>query len=926
VLFILTLLTWISSGAVTTLTQGLGGDQKVFKSPIVHRPGLFCAQDRASWYRRTFTKTVIFCLSYLALGLFTIALLRSSRIHSEESDFCPGVTQHIQQLHQTFKDSGSHILAALLIAPPSSDQTTLRNKIVDYLVPGFKIGEIVKMDQQKNRSPGVYQPIRDRMAHDEAMTFRDAEASERADSLQIGEEDTQTNRAASLAKPSVSWAPDPEHERPRRFNQYMQSRRRDEADGTAAYGYNLNPVSPSSNNTTSTQMSPRDLGFGHFNHHESNISPPAGPIRSVIRKTRSSIFGNRSSLEDEDVPTMPRQSLVYRATSNLFRSTVSSREHASVAAARSVSSPETQGPTGVVRIRDLVMEERARAMSFELDPGRFGFEEKFVGCSALPTESPEESSSTAETVACSAISDDQNDYTDNEGTVFGEDDTEVISENQELLHTPPYAAKVPVPVTQGGQDDREDSQPDSVAWLTDGFSPSSLNLLKDFGTPPRTEIHSPHSYPGFNMADEAASGMDNFDAPPLIGGFGTYEAEQSDITDTSKHRADIRTLARKLITMREAKNSEIQNSKARELAALARAEALGKILNFYGIPFEEVEKIFENEDAFDLTAGTQQTPTKTEFSTNPKGSFGGESGAKSSSHKKSKSQEGGFFKSLIGTTEPSLMAFDQYRERSLMEANVDENDPNLAAKLGVSSRQLPPEAPKPASKEPVPKAKSGVSNLLRRLSSMDNLKRKDTKRSDSSKSKNYSARGASENSHSSQSKDASLTSITEESARGSKSPEEASGPLSRKGQHGSFSGTSSLPASCQQHSRSSGALTGEHGTDLNLALTSLTLDRSRQQRRDAIPQGWAYMSVSKNGNQEEGDESNSKEGEDERSIQEEHAAEASINSSSRALVYKGQANFNEDHGDQIPRSSPPSRSPPPRPSRLTYQYFEKKEV
>jgi hypothetical protein len=185
------------------------------------------------------------------------------------------------------------------------------------------------------------------MAHDEAMKSRNVEARERADSLPVGGEDAQTNRVAGLAKPSVSWAPDPEHEQPRRFNQYMQSRRRDEADGTAAYDNNLNPLSSSSRNTTSTQMSPRDLGFGHSNHQESNISPPAGPIRSVIRKARSGIFGNRSNLEDEDVPAMPKQSFVSRATSNLFRSTVSSREHASVAACRSVSSPETQGPSGL---------------------------------------------------------------------------------------------------------------------------------------------------------------------------------------------------------------------------------------------------------------------------------------------------------------------------------------------------------------------------------------------------------------------------------------------------------------------------------------------------------------------------------------------------------------------------------------------------
>ena len=86
------------------------------------------------------------------------------------------------------------------------------------------------------------------------------------------------------------------------------------------------------------------------------------------------------------------------------------------------------------------------------------------------------------------------------------------------------------------------------------------------------------------------------------------------------------------------------------------------------------------------------------------------------------------------------------------------------------------------------------------------------------------------------------------------------------------------------------------------------------------------MSVSENGIQEEGYEPNSTEGEDERSIQEEHAAEASINSISKALVYEDQANFNEDHGDQILRFNPPSRSPPLRPSRPTYQYFEEKEV
>jgi hypothetical protein len=384
-----------------------------------------------------------------------------SRIHPEESDFCPDWGRHIQLSQQAFKNPKLRILAALLIVPTSAKRAIVLNKIIEHFVLKVKIEEIVKMDEQKNSYPGVYQRAKDRLEYEEAMTLRDTEARERdaeeraarekaelqkpdgeytsinkaaglareeTESLTMNGEDDPSSRVTRLATLSVTFAPEPNFMRPPRWNQYMLERRAWEADGLDALHSHLRDVSLS------------------------NGSHSTGHIRSVIRKSRSKIFGIRPVQENEDVPTMTKQSFVSRAAISLFSNSVDKREHPSVTSGRSFSAPIDQGPTGPRRVRDLQMEEAAKAMGFVLDTNRFGFQEIFIGGGTVPTQI-QEAMSTADDPS---ISDVEDDYTDDEGTVFGECDTEVLSENQEAFHTPPCSTKVPAPATQHGLGDVED--------------------------------------------------------------------------------------------------------------------------------------------------------------------------------------------------------------------------------------------------------------------------------------------------------------------------------------------------------------------------------------------------------------------------------------------------------------------------------------
>ncbi len=933
VLSLLALLTWISSRTITALAQGLSGDPRLPQSPLVHHPEQSWVQDRVFLYKRSSIKTTITILSYLAVGFFAAILLTRSRTHSEESDFCPFGAHYIQKLQQTLKRVDIRVLAVALIAPSSSDHSTLEKKIVDYFIPLFKIEGILKMDRPGRSNHGIYQPTTDRMGEYEALTSRDSdsESADKTESVNLGREAFPTDTGTSSARPTVTWALDLETNPSNQWNQArMQSKRREEVDGSASVGISFNVRSSSLNAGSPIQIPIRDLSSGCLNAQESLHSPsPGGPIRSAIRKTKSSIFRHTASQEDAEIPPMPKQGFVSRATNNIFRNNASRREHTPVVGGRSISNPEAQGPTGVMLLRDVEMEEKARAMGFTLPPNRFGFQEKLIGDGALPMESADEVSSTAGTIAGPAIVEHESDYTDDELTVFGESGTEAMSENQGLP-TPPLVGKSSDPENEGGLDDLEESHFDNMAWLKNCFAPSKTDLLKDFGSPPQVEAHPPHSHPASNMAAEPSNSLCELDAPPMIGSFDTSEAkvvqtsspgysqpDQGQNREVTKLRGEIRMLVEKLLAM----DSEMERIKARESAARERVSMLEKMLESYGIPFEDAQKHLDNDDVFDLAAnnsGAYQTPTRAGFTLKSKSSSGGESAGNRPSHKKSKSQESGFFKSLRGTTEPSLVAFEKLKERSLLDANADEKDPDLASKLKVSSRQLPPNAPKPASKEPVPKAKGGASSMLRRLSSLDNLKRKDAKGAGSSDPKNYSGGNSSQNSQYSQSKDASLISIIEESTGGLKSADTASGTPSRREKVTSFSEDSSLPANHQRHTRSSGALTGQYGSDLSLALANITSEKSQQKGRSgAIPSGWEYMGTTEDFRQAECDEPRYLEEEYDNPTGKAHLSRATFDPSAESFAYEDRAILNEECSERVLRSIPPTRSPPARPGLLT---------
>jgi hypothetical protein len=988
------LLARVSSGIITVLARGHSGDQRLSKNPVVQACEHSLNQDRFHWHRITLPNAIIPCLGYLVLGVFAALLLRSSGAHPEEPDFYLAKAHHIQQLCQEFQKPDFRIFAAILIAPLPSDQTTLHRKIVDSFHL-FKIGAILEMDLANPNPRGVYRPIKHRVAETEVLTSQDLEyeAGETC-SLNKGGEDTCPDVPTPSGRPTITWAPDPGYEPSGKSSQArMKAKRQAETEGTATLRDNFYPGVPSSDATSLAGTPTKDLDSGYLDPTVPSSSSSPGLIRTAIRKTRSSIFRHGSSQADAEIPPMPQDGLFSRATSSILRRNPNRREDAPLVADRSISNEESTislqspGPTNLRRVRNLEFEEQARAMGFDVSQNRFGLPEETIGSNiiplsqvptdvrlvrnltmeeearalgytlpknrfglpeeivddgALPTKSKQRVSSDAGTMVGLVISDDEYDFSDDEVTVS--DDAETVSEDHGL-HSPPTAAKIPVPETEGGLDYLQDSSSDSMSWLTDCFTSSNIDLLKNFGTPPRVTTHLTHNSPTFKMTDETRNGLHNLGAPPMIGDFGTCEAEQvhnswldhsqqgQDIAnEANKLRGEIRTLVEKFIAMCKAKDSEIQSVKGSEAAAVERVKVLEKILELHGIAFEGAS---ETDNGFDLmtnTCGGQQTPTKTGFTSTSKGSNSGKSSRNRSSHKKSKSQEGGFFKSLKGATEPSLSALEKLTERSLLEANATSKDPDLAVKLKVSSRQLPPEAPKPASKDPVPKAKSGTSSILRRLSSLENLKRKDAKGSGSSDSKHNSTRNDSQNSHSSQSKDASLTSITEECSGGSKSPGIESGPPSYRGKVTSFSEDSSSPAYHQRHLRSSATLTGQYDPDLNQALAALTTERSQQQGSGAIPQGWEYMGASRNGRKGGYEDFKSMEEEREKPTGVRHVSHGSYNSSAGALVHEDQANLDEDRDDQVLRSNPPSRSPPACPGLLSYysegrqQYFERQEV
>jgi hypothetical protein len=913
-LFFSALFAWVSSGIITALAPGLSRDQRPPRSLIVHHFEHSRTQDRADFYRTTFPNSIISCLEYLALGVFAALLLRSSGAHPEEPDFYLAGVHHIQQLYQEIKTPNLHIFAAILIAPLSSDQIILQTKILNRFLDLFKIGAVLEMDLPNSNPCGVYQPIKHRLAEDEALTLRDLE-SDVGDNTgsRNNEKEVSPEVATALGTSNTTWTPDPEHNPSDKFSQArMKAKLRAEADGIAVLR-NFYPTASSSNTTSPVGTTTRDLGSTYLDLKESISSLSSVPNRNVIRKAKSGIFKQGSSQDDAEVPPMPNQNRLPKATSTIFRSNKNRKEDAPSAADNLLSkeesskiSPEPRGSINLIRVRNLGIEALAKAMGFDLPQNRFGLPEEFVGNSTLLTECKIEVSLADGTVAGLATSEDDYDCAEDKGTVSEE--AETISGVDEP-RSPLSAPERPVTETGDGLVLLEYSPSDSMSWLTDGFASSELDLLKDFGTPPKVTSRSPGSSLSFNMPPENRNGLQNLGAPPKIGNFGTYGAEQvqnsglghsqpeqDNANEINKLRGEIRRLVEKYLVVCEVKDSEIRSIKASEAAALERVKVLELILGLHGIYFEAEKELSENDNAFDLatnTCGVQQTPTKSGFTSTSKDSTDGHSSGSRSSHKKSKSQEGGFFKSLIGTTEPPLAAFEKLKERSLLEVNADERDPNLAAKLKISPRKLPPEAPKPASKAPVPKSKSGTTSMLKRLSSLDNLGRKDAPGSSSSESKNYSSRNDSQNSYSSQSKDASLTSITEESSGGSKSPGKWSGPS-------------------QRHSRSSRALTGQYDSDLDVALAAISADRSHEQGSGAILQGWEHKGVSR-GSHEECDEHDSIVEEHERPTGERHVSQTTSNTSEGPLVHHDRANIDGERGDQVLRSNPPSRSPPARP-------------
>jgi len=961
-LFFLALNIWVTPRAITGLARGLNGDWRLPKSPIVHHSKHLCAPDREYLYRITVSKVTISCLIYLALVLFAALLLRSCGVHPEKSDSCLAGLQHIQQLYQNYKKINFRTFATILMVPVSSNQTTLGRKIVNS-PRRFKIRAFLEMDLANPQTRGVHRPIKHRVPETEVLTLQDpeSETGENASFLRKGGEDSYSDVPTPSGRGAITWAPDPEHRPPGRTSQAnMKAKNQVEAESASILTENFYPGIPPSNDTSSTGTPAEDIDSNYLEYTESFSLPSSSLIRTPQRKTKSSIFRHVSSQADAEIAPMAQQSLFSSATSSILHGHSHRREKFYLVANRSIGNGQStisQGPTHLRRVRNMAFEEQARAMGFDVSQNRFGLREEIADDGAFPTKSKQRISSDYRTMLDHATSNDDYDFADDDITVLG--DAETV-QGDYGLRSPPTAAKLPVTETKSDLDYLQDSPSEYISWLTNCSTSSDIDLPKDFDTPPKVSTHSPHRSPSLKMPDETRKGLYNHGTPHMIGDFDTREAEQvenphqdhsqeeqdnaeqvqnsgpghsqqkqDNANEVDKHRG----LVENFIVMCKAKDLELQNVEANEVVAVERVKVLEKILE---LAYGDAEELFEDDNGFDLatnTFGTQYTPTKTGFTSSSKGSFGGDSGGKRSSHRKSKSQEDSFFKSLLGTTEPSKAAFEKLRERSLLEANTNEKDPNRAAKLGVSSTQLPPEAPKPASKDPVPKAKNGTTSMLKRLSTMDSLKRKNGKGSDSSESKNYSAGNTSQNSRASHSKDVSLTSITKESTGASKSSEISSGPPSYRDRVTSVSEDSSPPASHQRHSRSSGKeLSGRYDPDLSLALAALTADRSQQQGSSAVSQEWEYMGVSRDSRRRECDTPESIEEECEKPTGVQDVSYGVHSSSVGALVRENQVYLSEDRADQVLRSNPPPRSLPARPglrddsSEGHEQYFKIQEA
>jgi hypothetical protein len=215
--------------------------------------------------------------------------------------------------------------------------------------------------------------------------------------------------------------------------------------------------------------------------------------------------------------------------------------------------------------------------------------------------------------------------------------------------------------------------------------------------------------------------------------------------------------------------AEARHAKAGEAAALEKMKNLEIKLDLRNGNFESAKYQSREEASFDFTPttrGTQEKQGPSSLASTSKDRNSNQSSEKQASRKKSKSKENGVLSRIFGTKEPSLDALNELRKKTFAEANVDENDPDAAAKLGVSSKKLPPEAPKPASKDPIPKVPGHMSKL-RRFSGFGNIQHKDTKNPRSTESrKDTSPQGQS------------LTSETKESMKGSKSSEYGARPSS----------------------------------------------------------------------------------------------------------------------------------------------------
>lgn len=766
---------------------------------------------------------IILGLTLITLVALTVLHIRGIGAHPWRPDFCLDQGHHLYFQFQEVKKRNYALLASILITPVSRPQYNLEAKIGKIFSIGFDISATLAMDPPASNDRGIYKQMNYRLAESEAAESGGGASNTRESlsTLVDSTEDAAAARSYPHRAAEIRWAPELE-QRPRSTEPFIRrqlkaddiSRVLDDTDFGRSHLTSPPPISlPAGENDSRYPI-----------QSESIVASSTGRRGLRLRKARSRVFSQDGA--DTGFPTpLPPKIRLRKKISTIFGHNSSSKptennHSGEISREDTTFRPQLLAVSNLRRVRNLEMEEACRQLGMPVPGNRFGLEEVVSDPSATGDMSCLE---IAREYSLIENSDDSVSTSAEINILSHTEDGKTLMEDEEV-HSPI------------AETDVFTAESDPLAWLKNSFQPTQQNLLKNFGTPPK-DTSAPSAptkdklpppsltTPTRNRPSSNASHLGGSAAVPIMGDLGTCEAEparplsrdvshQNYILEIQILQGRVEELLEEVRVLNEARQGEVKrvkdledeierlrgreqqltdelefhmtkevemyNVRAGEAAALEKLKIAEMKLKLYENDFEGIEDSSAQEANFGFsttTYGTQQNPGAAIFPSTSKDRNSNQSSEKQSSRKKAKSQEGGFFSRIFGAKEPSLDALNELRKKTFAEANVNEGDPDAAAKLKVSSKKLPPEAPKPASKDPVPKVPGDMSKL-RRFSSFDNLKRKDTKDTGTLESRMDSNLNASRNSQVVNLNAQSLTFITEESSKGSKSPQYGTRPSS----------------------------------------------------------------------------------------------------------------------------------------------------